>query len=83
VGLEVYPNPFRAYTAISYSLLEPGFVTIDVYDMGGRKITSLLGEYKQQGVYHLDYNTQFLEKGVYILQMKTRSVQVVKKILKQ
>ena len=82
VGLEVYPNPFRAYTAINYSLLEPGIVTINVYDMGGSKITSILGEYKQQGVYHIDYNTQFLEKGVYILQMKTRSVQVVRKILK-
>ncbi|PKK82095.1 MAG: hypothetical protein CVT49_15395 [candidate division Zixibacteria bacterium HGW-Zixibacteria-1] len=36
-----YPNPFNLSTEISFSLAEPGHVTIDIYNLLGRKIVTL------------------------------------------
>lgn len=46
-----YPNPFNPSTTISYQLVEEANVTLEIYDMMGRKISSLVQEPKQAG-YH-------------------------------
>ncbi|MEJ5352758.1 MAG: hypothetical protein WHS65_14340, partial [Melioribacteraceae bacterium] len=50
-----YPNPFNPVTNISYSVSEPTFVTLKIYDFLGREISTLVNEYKQPGT----YNSQF------------------------
>lgn len=46
-----YPNPFNPSTTISYQLVEEANVTLEIYDMMGRKISSLVQEPKQAGYY--------------------------------
>ncbi len=46
-----YPNPFNPSTKISYQLIEEANVTLEIYDVMGRKISSLLQEQKQAGYY--------------------------------
>lgn len=46
-----FPNPFNPSTTISYQLVEEASVTLEIYDVMGRKISSLLQEQKQAGYY--------------------------------
>ena len=79
-----YPNPFNESTYISYKLREPATVTLSVYDVFGRKITTMvnnkqqdIGKYIEQfNVY--DYN---IESGVYYFILKIGSISKKQKML--
>lgn len=45
-----YPNPFNPSTAIEFRLPRPGFVTLEVYDIVGRKVRTLVSEPLTAGV---------------------------------
>ncbi len=60
-----YPNPFNPSTRIKYSLAEPAFVTLTVYDVLGNKITSLVNEFQNTGNYSVIFNAGELSKTAY------------------
>ncbi|MEX0686542.1 MAG: T9SS type A sorting domain-containing protein [Balneolales bacterium] len=68
--LENYPNPFNPTTQISYSLPEAGFVSLEVYDITGRLITTLVNETQTPGQYHVEFKADDLASGVYIYRLK-------------
>lgn len=45
------PNPFNPSTRITYSLVEDGAVSLTVYDVQGREVTSLDHSYREAGHY--------------------------------
>lgn len=51
-----YPNPFNASTRISFSLAEPGFANLEIFDVLGRKIKTLLSENLQAGAHSIIWN---------------------------
>jgi poly(beta-D-mannuronate) lyase len=53
-----YPNPFNPSTVIEYSIPEPMFVKILVYNELGQLIDVLVNEYKRAGKYQLKYNLE-------------------------
>lgn len=76
IHLEVnYPNPFRASTYISFKLREPAVINLSVYDVFGRKVTTIInneftapGKYTE--VFHAEeYN---LKPGVYYFTLSTQ-----------
>jgi parallel beta-helix repeat protein len=48
-----YPNPFNPITAIKFSLAEPDYTSIEIYNILGQKVTTLIDEYKQAGKYSI------------------------------
>jgi hypothetical protein len=62
-----YPNPFNPYTIIRYDLPKNGIVTIDLFDVTGRKVRTLLSGEKTAGTYSigLDGHSQQLSTGTY------------------
>jgi hypothetical protein len=60
-----YPNPFNPTTVISYSIPKGSHVRINIYDITGRLITTLVDEYKEKGVYNtqFSFSTQSMSKG--------------------
>lgn len=75
-----FPNPFRASTFISYKLREPAVINLAVYDVFGRKITTLINNQltnagKYTDVFHAD--DYQLKPGVYYFTLSTS--QTVKK----
>ncbi len=50
-AIKNYPNPFNPSTTISYSIPNVAPVRIDVYDLPGRKVATLVDGVKREGVY--------------------------------
>jgi len=51
-----YPNPFNSGTVITYQLRKPSQVALNIYDTGGRLITSLVNEHQSAGEYQIRWN---------------------------
>jgi serine protease len=65
-----YPNPFNAQTVISYNLPEPSEVSLDVYDLLGRKIASLISERQQAGEHSIIWDAKNRSSGIYYYRLK-------------
>ena len=71
-----YPNPFNAKTNVPYSLDKQSTVEIEIYNLLGQKITTLVSESKSKGD-HLaswngrDDNGREVAGGVYFCRMRT------------
>ncbi|GMU95522.1 T9SS type A sorting domain-containing protein [Ignavibacterium album] len=67
-----YPNPFNPSTKIVYTIPTYGKVTIKVFDVLGREISTLVNDIKSAGQHEIEFNTAELglASGVYFYQMK-------------
>ncbi len=64
-----YPNPFNPTTTVRYSLTKPAFVQLNIYDMLGRNVKTLVNERQRKGTYQLNLNGKSLASGVYWLRL--------------
>lgn len=66
-----YPNPFNPATKIKFSLPADEFVKIEVFDILGNQVATLINDFKQAGTYETDFNaSEFnLTSGVYFYKM--------------
>jgi len=64
--LQNYPNPFNYMTNIPYHIKNAGHVTLEIYDISGRKITTLVNDNLQPGEYKAELYTSKLSTGTYI-----------------
>jgi hypothetical protein len=78
-----YPNPFNPFTIISYSLKYNTFVNLDIYNIEGRFITSLVNEYQKTGNYEIPFSISKypLSSGVYYYRLVTDKSSEVKSML--
>jgi Outer membrane protein Omp28/Secretion system C-terminal sorting domain len=75
-----YPNPFNPTTTIEYSVAKESQVSINVYDIMGREVTSLVNEKKSPGTYDVTLNATNLASGVYFYKMTAGDFVSVKKM---
>jgi hypothetical protein len=77
-----YPNPFNNTTRITYSILQPCFVTLKIYDMRGREIQTLVDEFQKSDTYSVTLDTGELPSGVYFYTLRGgKSIKETKKML--
>ncbi|MCJ7554477.1 MAG: T9SS type A sorting domain-containing protein, partial [Ignavibacteriaceae bacterium] len=86
-----YPNPFNPSTVIGYQLPVSGNVSLKVYDVLGNLVSTLVDEYKQAGVYEVEFsaiggsasggNAYSLASGIYFYQLKAEKYLKTKKML--
>lgn len=80
--LSNYPNPFQSKTTINYQLQSTTDVELNIYDLSGRKVASLMNESQPEGKHELEWNAGDMQPGVYICELKTNmGKQVIKMIL--
>ncbi len=60
-----YPNPFNSKTRINYFLPQNGFVELDLFDVLGRKVRSLVSGEKETGYHYIDLDIPALSSGIY------------------
>lgn len=66
-----YPNPFNPSTTIPYGLSETGPVQLEVYDILGRKIQTLVNSEQFAGNYTIRFDAGSLASGVYFYRLTT------------
>ena len=76
-----YPNPFNPTTTIKYSVPELSFVKINIYDVLGSEVATLVNEEKHIGTYELNWNAANLQSGVYFYRLKAGSFVETKKMI--
>jgi hypothetical protein len=69
-----YPNPFNAQTTIKYSLPKEGNVRIDIFDIMGRKVETLVDGMQTAGEHQAVWNAENNSSGIYFYRLKTGDV---------
>ena len=79
--LQNHPNPFNPSTRIVYSLPEAAKVKLEVFDLLGKRITTLVDGKKESGRYSVTFNASNLSSGIYIYRLATDRQTFAKKML--
>jgi alpha-amylase len=66
-----YPNPFSQATLIAYTIAEYSDIQLNVYDLTGRKIKTIVNKTVEPGEYNDYFDSSGLENGTYIVELKT------------
>jgi hypothetical protein len=81
-----YPNPFNPSTTIAYDLPTESIVNITIYDMMGKKIKTLVNEYKAAGFKNIQWDgkndkNESVSAGVYVYLLQTEKFRQNKKMI--
>ena len=81
-----YPNPFNPSTQIRYDLPDNEFVSINIYDVKGRKIKSLINIYQEAGYRSITWDAtndlgQTVSAGMYIYTILAGEFRQTKKMV--
>lgn len=78
-----YPNPFNAQTEISFELPTRGEISIQIFDLLGKRVANVISGEFPAGFHQLNYNAEHLSSGIYFYQLtfNNQSKQIKKMVL--
>ena len=76
-----YPNPFNPSTNFEFRIVNPGYVTLKVYNLLGEEVASVVSEELPAGLYNYKWNAGSLASGVYLYKLKEENLSVTKKLI--
>jgi len=79
--MQNYPNPFNPRTNIGLMITDYGLVTLRVFDLRGREVSTLVEEKLAPGSYTAEWDAQGLAGGVYISRLETGGRSFTRKML--
>ena len=79
--LQNYPNPFNATTKIEYELPSQATVSIEIYDLIGRRVTALLNELQPAGHHQVVWNAKDQSSGTYFYRIRAGEMVETKKMI--
>ncbi|MEO6168797.1 MAG: PKD domain-containing protein [Chitinophagales bacterium] len=80
-GWNVFPNPLHDFATIQFNLSEGEDLTIVLYTMDGRKVSTVVDQYFSAGNHTVDITRNHLASGVYLLAMKSKDEVVFRKLV--
>lgn len=80
-----YPNPFNPRATVSFSLSQPGRTSIDIYDVRGRRVKTLIDQDMAAGSHEVvwsgrDQQGRGVASGVYLVLFRSGGVQEVRRV---
>ena len=79
--LQNYPNPFNASTNISYTLDKAGEVKLELFDVLGRRVATILDEQQSAGQHYITWKPeQGIPSGIYFYKLTTPDRSMVRKM---
>ncbi|GAB3198218.1 hypothetical protein ABID22_000604 [Pontibacter aydingkolensis] len=84
-NVTVYPNPFTSHTFISFTVKQLAEVSVKIYDVTGRQVTSLLETKAAPGAYEVNWDGKDaaknnLKAGLYLCAIQVGQDKIVKRI---
>jgi len=76
-----YPNPFNPVTTINYSIPVQENVRLEVYNILGQKVATLVNEVKPTGKYSVEFNAVSFASGIYIYKLTSGKNTLTRKML--
>ena len=76
-----YPNPFNSTTMITYSLPYASHMLLQLYDLSGRKISTLFEGYRQAGINTYKLNISGLSSGLYFVRLEAVGQVITRKVM--
>jgi hypothetical protein len=86
VSMSTYPNPFSSNSNIEYYLPKDSEVSIDIMNVKGQKVNSIVSGFKTMGVHTVnwdgkDKNGKAVSNGIYFAKMKYQGKQISQKMI--
>ncbi len=66
-----FPNPFNPVTEISFTIATGEIVSIKIFDILGKEVSTLVNEYKSPGVYSVRFDAAGFASGIYFCQLQS------------
>jgi len=86
IHLNIFPNPFNPTTTIEFNTNFNGFVRVQVFDMTGRKIKTLINNNLPKGNHRVDWNAknernENIASGVYFINVQNEELTKIRKVV--
>ncbi|NNF03597.1 MAG: T9SS type A sorting domain-containing protein, partial [Rhodothermales bacterium] len=78
----IYPNPFGPSATIEYALDRPAHTEIAVFDLGGRRVATVLDAERSAGVHRIEWRSDGLAAGGYLIRLSGPSGTHVRTVVK-
>jgi hypothetical protein len=76
-----YPNPFNPATTIKFSIPQSSKVTLKIYDVLGREVSTLVNDVRNAGNHEVNFDASNLASGMYIYSIKAGDYSASKKMM--
>jgi hypothetical protein len=76
-----YPNPFNPVTSISFNLVKSSHVRLEVFNVAGERVATLVNEPRNAGLHYVDFDASSLSSGIYIYRLIAGEVTESKEML--
>ncbi len=81
IQVKNFPNPFSTSTKISFSLPHPDKVKIQIYNLKGQLVKTLLDEDKTVGEHSVELYTVEMSSGIYFMKLLTEEKTIIRKLI--
>ena len=78
---QAYPNPFNPVTTIQFALPVDTKISIDIYDMRGRFVETLIDRNMLGGYHSIIWNGSSYSSGIYFIKMQAGSYMRTQKLM--
>ncbi len=76
-----FPNPFNSSTTINFQISKRDFVSLRIFDILGKEISSLIDGIKEPGRYSVTFSAKSISSGIYYYTLKTGGFLKTKKLV--
>jgi hypothetical protein len=76
----IYPNPFNPSATISFDIPDVSSVALNIYDVKGALVETLLQDHMKPGKHHYNWEPQGLSSGVYFMKLTTAKQTFTQKV---
>ncbi len=76
-----FPNPFNPVTVINYHIPANSYVTLKVYDLLGKEVSTLVNGNMDAGDHNVNFNASSLSAGTYFYKLQAGDYSAIKKLM--
>ncbi len=76
-----YPNPFNAITNVRFRILKQGYTKLEIFDISGKKVSTILNELLNPGSYEISIDATELSSGIYFYRLISNDFSDTRKMI--